>query len=165
MNQTTNLLPHNQKIAIIRANWHGDIVNEAVKSFSEDMSKAGVTENQIDVYDVSGVLEIPLQAQKLAQTRDYALIECCGLVVNGGMYRHDFVAATVIDGMMRVQLDTGVPVLSTVLTPHHFHEHEEHHKFFFDHFKVKGQEAAVACIKTLENMAQFTHCQPQDKAA
>ena len=27
---------------------------------------------------------------------------------------------------MRVQLDTGVPVFSAVLTPHDFHEHEEH---------------------------------------
>jgi len=155
MNQTLNLLPNNQKIAVIQSNWHGDIVGEAVKSFTEDMIKVGISEQQIDIYDVSGVLEIPLQAKKLAETGDYAIIECCGLVVNGGMYRHDFVAATVIDGMMRVQLDTGVPVLSSVLTPQNFHEHEEHHKFFFDHFKIKGQEAAQACIKTLENMAQF----------
>jgi len=63
----------------------------------------------------------------------------------------DFVARTVIDGLMRVQLDTEVPVLSVVLTPHHFHEHAEHRDFFAGHFRVKGAEAAEACARTLAN--------------
>lgn len=155
MNQTSVKLPTNQKIAVIQSTWHKDIVEQASKTFIKKMNDAGVPENKIDVFDVSGVLEIPLQAKKLAETGEYAIIECCGLVVNGGMYRHDFVGATVIDGMMRVQLDTGVPVLSSVLTPHNFHEHEHHEKFFFDHFVIKGEEAAHACIKTLENMSRF----------
>ena len=166
MNQTTNLLPNNQKIAIIQANWHSDIVGEAVKSFTEDMTKAGVTSDQIDVYDVPGSLEIPLQAQKLIETGQYATIVCCGMIINGGIYHHEYVNHAVLDGMMRVQLDTGVPVLSVVLTPLNFREGlEQHEKFFFDHFKIKGQEAASACIKMLENMAQFTHGLPQDKVA
>ena len=168
MNRTTktNLLPNNQKIAVIQANWHGDIVGEARKSFIEDMGKAGVTDKQIDVYDVPGSLEIPLQAQKLIETGQYGVVVCCGMIINGGIYHHEYVNHAVLDGMMRVQLDTGVPVLSVVLTPLNFHEGtQEHQDFFFDHFKKKGQEAASACIKTLENMAQFTHVQPQNKAA
>ena len=153
MNQTT--LPTNQKIAFIQAGWHADIVGEGRKSFIDTMKQAGVAGDRIEIFDVPGSLEIPLQAQKLAQTGDYAIIVACGLIVNGGIYRHDFVASTVIDGMMRVQLDTGVPVLSVVLTPLNFHDSEEHQKFFFDHFKIKGKEAADACIKTLENMARF----------
>ena len=73
----------------------------------------------------------------------------CALVVDGGIYRHDFVASAVIDGLMRVQLDTGVPVLSCVLTPHAFHEHAEHREFFSRHFITKGQEAARACVQAL----------------
>ena len=42
----------------------------------------------------------------------------------------NFVARAAIDGLMRVQLDTEVPLLSVVLTPHHFHEHGEHRDFF-----------------------------------
>jgi 6,7-dimethyl-8-ribityllumazine synthase len=166
MNQTLNYLPNNQKIAVIRANWHGDIVDEAVKSFTEDMGKVGVTSNQVDVYDVPGSLEIPLMAQKLIETGQYATVVCCGMIINGGIYHHEYVNHAVLDGMMRVQLDTGVPVLSVVLTPLNFREGmEPHEKFFFDHFKIKGQEAAAACIKTLENMAQFTHGLAQDKVA
>jgi 6,7-dimethyl-8-ribityllumazine synthase len=55
----------------------------------------------------------------------------------------------VIDALMRVQLDTEVPVLSLVLTPQQFHEHETHRTFFRDHFITKGEEAAVACVATL----------------
>ncbi len=56
----------------------------------------------------------------------------------------------VIDGLMRVQLDTGVPVFSVVLTPHHFHEHDEHVRYFTEHFVRKGAEAAVAVEATLK---------------
>jgi 6,7-dimethyl-8-ribityllumazine synthase len=46
--------------------------------------------------------------------------------------------------------DTDVPVISAVLTPHHFHEHETHRGFFFDHLETKGTEAARACAHTIE---------------
>lgn len=159
MNQ---ILPANQKIAFVQANWHADIVGEGRKSFISEMEKAGVASNKIDVFDVPGSLEIPLMAKKLAETGDYAIVVCCGFIINGGIYHHEYVNHAVLDGMMRVQLDTGIPVLSVVLTPHYFHETEEHHKFFFDHFTIKGKEAAEACVETLENMARFN---VMDKAA
>jgi 6,7-dimethyl-8-ribityllumazine synthase len=52
-----------------------------------------------------------LLALKLARSGRYDAIVACGLVVNGGIYRHEFVGAAVIDALMRVQLDTEVPVL------------------------------------------------------
>lgn len=61
-----------------------------------------------------------------------------------------------IDALMRVQLDTRVPVISAVLTPHHFHEHDEHRQFFAEHFVTKGTEAANACLKTVESLARLT---------
>ena len=70
-------------------------------------------------------------------------------MIDGGIYRHEFVAATVVDALMRVQLDTDVPVFSAVLTPHHFHDHEEHREYFTRHFEVKGTELASAIAATL----------------
>ncbi len=107
--------------------------------------KLGGKTSDIEIFDVPGALEIPLHAQTLAKTRRYSAIIGSAFIVDGGIYRHDFVAGTVLDGMMRVQLDTGVPVLSTVLTPHNFQELEAHIRFFRDHFIVKGVEAANAC--------------------
>jgi hypothetical protein len=47
-----------------------------------------------------------------------------------------------------------VPVISAVLTPRHFHEHDDHKKFFYDHFVVKGAEAA-ACAATVEKIGHL----------
>ena len=58
-------------------------------------------------------------------------------------------ASAVIDGLMRVQLETCVPVFSMVLTPHHFHEHDTHREFFATHFRSKSREAAEAVVGTL----------------
>ncbi len=94
----------------------------------------------------------------------------CGLVVNGGIYRHEFVTTAVIDGLMRVQLDTGVPVFSAVLTPRDFHESQEHHDFFHQHFVKKGAELARACAATVQlhrtlEAQQLQQLQPQTLAA
>ena len=118
-----------------------------------EIERQGVSPDQIDLYEVPGSLEIPLQAKLLAKTGAYSTIVAAGFVVDGGIYRHEFVAQTVLDALMRVQLETEVPIISLVLTPQNFHEHDDaHQKFFHEHFKVKGAEAAMACVKTLDNL-------------
>ena len=54
--------------------------------------------------------------------------------------------------MMQIQLETEVRILSVVLTPHQFQETEAHERFFHEHFKLKGREAAQACLQTLSNL-------------
>nr|WP_229631981.1 MULTISPECIES: 6,7-dimethyl-8-ribityllumazine synthase [Pseudomonas] len=140
------------RIAFIQASWHKDIVDQSRLGFLEGLAALGVDASQVDVFEVAGAYEIPLHAKLLAKSGRYGGIVGAGLVVDGGIYRHDFVAPAVIDGLMRVQLDTEVPVFSVVLTPHHFHEGKEHHDYFFRHFHVKGQEAARACVDTLTKL-------------
>ena len=163
-NNQTNLANLNgKKIGFIKAGWHADIIEQGLNSFVANLEKAGIAKNSIDIIEVAGSLEIPLQAKKMAETGNYAIIACGGFIINGGIYHHEYVNHAVIDGMMRVGLDTGVPILSMVLTPLNFHQTEQHHKFFFDHFVIKGKELAAACLKTLSNMQVFE--QPQAKAA
>jgi 6,7-dimethyl-8-ribityllumazine synthase len=142
--------PQGHRIAIVRARWHAGIVDQCVNSFISTWKAQSTNAAEVDIFDVPGALEIPLHAQMLARTGKYAAILGCAFVVDGGIYRHDFVAGTVLDGLMRVQLDTNVPVLSAVLTPHHFQESEAHIEFFMNHFVIKGQEAANACRAILE---------------
>lgn len=142
------------RIAVIRARWHAGIVDQCVNAFIAEWQALGGTASEIDIVDVPGALEIPLHAQTFAKTGKYRAILGCALVVDGGIYRHDFVAGTVLDGMMRVQLDTEVPVLSAVLTPHNFQESEAHIAFFRDHFMIKGKEAANACKAILAARAE-----------
>jgi 6,7-dimethyl-8-ribityllumazine synthase len=134
----TNSAP---RYAFIKANWHGDIVDRAYDGFIEM-----IPASQVDVFDVPGAFEMPLVAQDLARSGQYAAIACAAFVVDGGIYRHEFVAAAVVDGLMRVGLDTGVPVLSVSLTPHQFQETEHHTAIYRAHFVEKGREAANAAL-------------------
>lgn len=140
------------RVAIVAASWHREIVSQATDAVRAEFARAPHPPDPPDLYEVPGAFEIPLHAQRLARSGRYDAIIACGLVVNGGIYRHEFVAAAVIDGLMRVQLDTGIPVFSAVLTPRDFHEHEEHRRFFTAHFVTKGTEVARACLATLASL-------------
>jgi hypothetical protein len=86
----------------------------------------------------------------LAQSWAYDAIVAAGLVVDGGIYPHEFVAQEVITGLLQAQLETWVPVISAVGTPHHFHAQNEHQAFFREHFLIKDAEAIHACADTME---------------
>jgi 6,7-dimethyl-8-ribityllumazine synthase len=149
---TPHAAPSTWRFALIRSQWHADIVERACESCLDELARDRNPPHLVDVYDVPGAFEIPLHALRLARSGRYTAIVACGLVVDGGIYRHEFVAAAVIKGLMQAQLDTGVPVISAVLTPQRFHEHEEHRRFFAEHFVVKGREAASACLRTVRSL-------------
>ena len=152
MNQTkssTFSISKAQRLAIVSAQWHADIVHQARDAAVAGLLEQGWRRDQIDLIDVPGALEIQLLLQRLADSGRYAGLMACALIVNGGIYRHEFVTTAVIDGLMRVQLDSGVPVFSAVLTPRDFHESQEHHDFFHQHFVKKGAELANACAATI----------------
>ncbi|ARQ75778.1 MULTISPECIES: 6,7-dimethyl-8-ribityllumazine synthase [Pseudomonas] len=156
---------HNERVAFIQASWHKEIVDQSRKGFLAEMLVLGYQESDIDFFEVGGAFEIPLHAKLLAKTGRYAGIVGAALVVDGGIYRHDFVAQSVVSGLMQVQLETEVPVFSVSLTPHHFHAGEEHQKFFFEHFVHKGQEAARTCVDTLQKIRAIKRLDPQQKRA
>lgn len=145
-------LPRELRFAFVEASWHADIVQRSRDAFFAEMARAGFGPGAIDVFDVAGAFEIPLHAQRLAQSGRYAAVVGSALVVDGGVYRHDFVAASVVQALMQVQLQTGVPVICAVQAPHHFHEHVEHRKFLQQHFGTKGAEAAQAVLFTVAGL-------------
>lgn len=154
-----NQVPQNKtttktKIAFIQAAWHTDILNNGHDAFVDHIAQHAshpteVQRIEVQRIEVPGALEIPLLAKTLATSGTYDAIVGCAFVVDGGIYRHEFVANAVLNGLMQAQLDTGVPILSVVLTPHHFSASDDHKNFFLDHFKVKGREAADACLALL----------------
>lgn len=138
------------RYAFIKANWHSDIVDRALEGFTQL-----IPAEQVDVFDVPGAFEMPLLARDLAQSGRYAAVAAAALVVDGGIYRHDFVAQAVVDGLMRAGMDSGVPVLSVSLTPHHYQETEHHNRIFSEHFVKKGREAAEAALIIGKTRAQM----------
>ncbi|HIG8796287.1 6,7-dimethyl-8-ribityllumazine synthase [Raoultella terrigena] len=143
------------RVAFIKANWHADIVSQAESGFRQELDSQQV-EYTVDSWDVPGAFEMPLLAQRLAKSGSYDAIVCAALVVDGGIYRHDFVAQAVVSGLMQAQLATEVPMFSVSLTPHNFQPAAEFIDFYRGHFVKKGREAAKAVLQI--------HRLPQPKA-
>ena len=125
------------RYAFIKANWHAEIVDQALAGFCEL-----IPESQVDVFDVPGAFEMPLLARDLARTGQYAAVAAAAFVVDGGL--------------MRAGMDSDVPVLSVSLTPHQYQETEHHTAIFKAHFVEKGREAAQAALmigKTREGLS------------
>ncbi len=144
-----------QRVAFVQSSWHREVVAECRLAFLEEIEARNIARAHIDLFEVPGSFEIPLHAQLLAKTRRYTAIVAAGLVVDGGIYRHEFVADTVIKALMDVQLRTEVPVFSAVLTPQQFHESAAHFDFFRKHFAIKGIEVAEACANTLLSLERL----------
>ena len=138
------------KYAFIKASWHSDIVDKALEGFCSI-----IPPDQVDVFDVPGAFEMPLVADDLASTNKYSAITAAAFVVDGGIYRHEFVAESVVQGLMKVSLDKKVPILSISLTPHQYQETAHHNKIFKEHFVEKGREvahAALMIVKTRQSI-------------
>jgi 6,7-dimethyl-8-ribityllumazine synthase len=144
-----------QRVAFVQSSWHREVVEECRIAFLDEIEQRGIERGRVDLFEVPGSFEIPLHAQILAKTRRYTAIVAAGLVVDGGIYRHEFVADTVIKALMDVQLRTEVPIFSAVLTPQQFHESAVHVDFFRKHFVIKGVEVAEACANTLLSLERL----------
>ena len=106
-------------VGLVKATWH----TEAVDAFAISCSSALKSANpqiQVNTYSVPGVVEIPLFTKKLIQSQTVDIVVVAGLIADHGVYRHDFVASTVMDATMKVQMETGVPIIYGILTPQEF---------------------------------------------
>jgi 6,7-dimethyl-8-ribityllumazine synthase len=88
-----------QRVAFVQSCWHREVVEECRRAFLDEIEARGIARPQVDLFEVPGSFEIPLHAQLLAKTRRYTAIVAAGLVVDGGIYRHEFVADTVIKAL------------------------------------------------------------------
>lgn len=131
------------RIAFIKARWHAEIVDRAHEGFAAEAARI-LPGAEIVAYEVPGAFEMPLLAKKLARSGRFDAVVAAALVVDGGIYRHDFVAEAVVTGLMDAGLETGVPCLSVSLTPHNYRPDEALTGFFAAHFVQKGAEAAEA---------------------
>jgi len=70
----------------------------------------------MDIAWVPGSFEIPLVAQKLAQTKRYDAVICLGAVIRGATPHFEYIAAEVTKGIARASLETGLPITYGIIT-------------------------------------------------
>jgi len=132
------------RFAIIASRWNARIVDALVAGARQSLAGNGVAEAAIDVVRVPGAWEIPAAAAKLALTGKHAAIIALGCVVRGDTRHYEHVADRCAEGLMRVQLDSGIPVLNGVLAVEDVADAE---KRAGGSLGNKGEEAALAAIE------------------
>src|SRR3979411_3301852 len=144
-----------QRVAFVQSSWHREVVEECRIAFLDEIEARNIARAHVDLFEVPGSFEIPLHAQLLAKTRRYTAIVAAGLVVDGGIYRHEFVAGTVVEALKEVDLWADMPVSSAALGAEQFREIPAHVAFFRKHFVIKGIEVAAACANTLLSLERL----------
>lgn len=111
-----NLRADDKRFAIVVARFNDFITERLLAGAREAFRDHGVAEESIDVARVPGSFEIPLVAQKLARSGDYAAVVCLGAVIRGETAHFEHVAGQAAAGIAAVARVTGVPILFGVLT-------------------------------------------------
>lgn len=112
-----NVVGTGMKIGIVAARFNEFIVSKLVGGAEDALRRHEVdTENNVDFAWVPGAFEIPMTAQKMAESGKYDAIICLGAVIKGSTSHYDYVCAEVSKGIATVGLNTGVPTIFGVLT-------------------------------------------------
>jgi 6,7-dimethyl-8-ribityllumazine synthase len=104
------------RFAIVRATFYEDLAERLTRGAMNGFREKGLSESDVDAYDVPGAFELPLGAKVCAESGRYAGIACLGAVIRGETDHYDYVCEAATYGISRVQLDTGVPCAFGVLT-------------------------------------------------
>lgn len=104
------------KVAIVASRFNEIIVNKLLGGAVDGLVRHGVEEENITAAWVPGAFEIPVVAQKLAQSKKYDAVICVGAVIRGDTTHYDYVCNEVSKGVAQVGLSTGVPVLFGIVT-------------------------------------------------
>ncbi|MGH8121699.1 MAG: 6,7-dimethyl-8-ribityllumazine synthase [Rudaea sp.] len=134
----------NVRFAIVASRWNQRIVDALLDGAQRCLIAHGVDADAIDIVRVPGAWEIPLAAAKLARAGTHAAILALGCVVRGDTRHYEHVADNCAQGLMRIALDHGVPVLNGVLA---VELHEDAQARAGGAHGNKGEEVALAALE------------------
>jgi 6,7-dimethyl-8-ribityllumazine synthase len=104
------------RFAIVAGRFNAFIVDPLLAGAQDAFARHGVAVDRVDVIRVPGSFEIPLVAQKLAESQKYAAVICLGCIIRGETDHYDHVAGAATNGVLNAGLKTGIPVIYGVLT-------------------------------------------------
>lgn len=105
-----------QRYAICVGSFYEDLAERLIAGAKAEFGRAGVGEEDIEVFEVPGAFELPLAAHYCAESGRFAGVACLGAVIRGETDHYDFVCGEAARGIQNVQLATGVPCGFGVLT-------------------------------------------------
>ena len=106
----------NLKIGIVVARWNAHITENLRSGCEVALAGAGVSKKNVFVQEVSGSFELPVAVQNLLKTKKVDAVVAIGCLIKGETAHFEYLSDATINGLMRVSLDTGKPVVAGVLT-------------------------------------------------
>ena len=110
------LLGKGLKFSLVVSRFNEFITKKLIEGAQDALLRHCVNEADIETAWVPGAFEIPLVAQKLAQTKRYDAVICLSAIIRGGTPHFDYIAAEVTKGIAKTTLDTGLPITYGVIT-------------------------------------------------
>jgi 6,7-dimethyl-8-ribityllumazine synthase len=104
----------NAKIAVILSEFNLHIGEKLLKNTLDELDRLGTKD--VQVIRVPGALEIPLTAQKIIEKNSPDAVIALGVIIKGETAHFDHVSRESINGLMKVSLDKGVPIVQGILT-------------------------------------------------
>lgn len=147
-----NVIGQGMKIGIVAARFNEFIVSKLLSGAVDGLVRHGVEEDNITAAWVPGAFEIPLMAEKMAQSGKYDAIICVGAVIRGATSHYDYVCNEVSKGIAQVGLKSGIPVLFGVVTTENIEQAIERAGTKAGN---KGYDCALSAIEMVNLMRQM----------
>jgi 6,7-dimethyl-8-ribityllumazine synthase len=104
------------KFGLVVSRFNEFFTRKLLEGAQDALLRHGVNEEDIEVAWVPGSFEIPLIAQKLAQSKRYDAVICLAAVIRGGTPHWEYIAAEATKGIAKIGLETGLPVINGIIT-------------------------------------------------
>ncbi|MCS6977315.1 MAG: 6,7-dimethyl-8-ribityllumazine synthase [Gemmatales bacterium] len=104
------------RFAVVASKFNREVTDRLVDGALSALREGGVTEGDVDLVWVPGAFEIPLTAQRLAESGEYVAVICVGAVIRGETDHYAYICEAATLGILDAGMSTGVPVLFGVLT-------------------------------------------------
>jgi 6,7-dimethyl-8-ribityllumazine synthase len=147
-----DMLGQGRKFGIVISRFNEFITSRLLGGAQDVLQRHGVAADDIDVAWVPGSFEIPLAAQRMAQSGRYDAVLCLGAVIRGQTPHFDYVAAEVSKGVAQVGLHSGVPAIFGVITADTIEQAIERAGTKAGN---KGADAAAAAIEMVNLLDQL----------
>lgn len=147
-----NLTATDMKIGLVVGRFNSFIVDHLVNGAVDTIVRHGGDEANIEKVMVPGAFEIPLVAQKMAESGKYDAVVALGAVIRGGTPHFDYVAGECVKGLGQVQLNSGIPVSFGVLTVDSIEQAIERAGTKAGN---KGEECTLAAIEMVNVLKQL----------
>lgn len=138
------LIAEGLSFGIVVGRFNEFITNKLLSGALDALKRHGVDDNSVEIAWVPGAFELPLVAQKMAQSKKYDAVITLGAVIRGATPHFDYVCAEVSKGVAKVGLDSGIPTIFGVLTTDSIEQAIERAGTKAGN---KGWEAAVTAIE------------------